>query len=61
MLQEANSTSYANAAEVAEVVDRVAELRRNWPPDWGERDQTEVRPKKIDHFKERCLYSISLY
>ena len=49
VLQEANSTSYANAAEVAEVVDRVAELRRNWPPDWGESDQTEVGQKTNKH------------
>ena len=37
-VQEPDSTSYYNAAEVQEVADRVEELYESWPAsEWGER------------------------
>ncbi|KYB28821.1 putative helicase with zinc finger domain-like Protein [Tribolium castaneum] len=35
-VQDKNSTAFYNNSEVYEVVERVAELKRNWPPEWGE-------------------------
>ncbi|KAJ8965498.1 hypothetical protein NQ314_004086, partial [Rhamnusium bicolor] len=34
-IQDKNSTAFYNNSEVYEVVERVAELKRNWPADWG--------------------------
>ena len=41
-VQEATSTSYYNNSEVYEVVDRLAELKRNWPKSWGRKEETEI-------------------
>ena len=41
-IQDPDSTTYCNMAEVEEVVARVVELYENWPPEWGER-----RPESI--------------
>lgn len=35
-VQDKNSTAFYNNSEVYEVVERVAELKRNWPNEWGE-------------------------
>lgn len=35
-MQHENSTGFYNIAEVHEVVDRVDDLQKNWPPEWGE-------------------------
>ena len=40
--QEQASTSYYNNSEVAELVDRLAELKRSWPQCWGKRDQAQI-------------------
>lgn len=34
-VQDKNSTAFYNNSEVYEIVDRVCELRRKWPPAWG--------------------------
>lgn len=34
-VQDKNSTAFYNNSEVYEIVDRVCELRRRWPPAWG--------------------------
>ena len=34
-VQETDSTSYHNMAEIGEVTDQVEELYLNWPPQWG--------------------------
>ena len=34
---DGDSTSYYNIAEVEEIVDRVDELFKHWPEEWGER------------------------
>nr|XP_023024171.1 probable helicase with zinc finger domain isoform X1 [Leptinotarsa decemlineata] len=34
-VQDKNSTAFYNNSEVYEVVERVAELKRNWPSEWG--------------------------
>ncbi|XP_076263700.1 helicase with zinc finger [Rhynchophorus ferrugineus] len=34
-VQDKNSTAFYNNSEVYEVVERVAELKRGWPDDWG--------------------------
>ncbi|XP_076449410.1 putative helicase with zinc finger domain [Babylonia areolata] len=36
--QHANSTGFYNLSEVYEIVDRVDELRKKWPEDWGDMD-----------------------
>ena len=41
-VQEPTSTSYYNNSEVYEVVDRLAELKRNWPKEWGRKEETEI-------------------
>ena len=41
-VQEPTSTSYYNNSEVYEVVDRLAELKRNWPKSWGRKEETEI-------------------
>ena len=37
-----NSTSYYNNYEVGEIVDRLVELRKNWPKSWGRKEDTEI-------------------
>ncbi|XP_049819746.1 probable helicase with zinc finger domain isoform X3 [Aethina tumida] len=34
-VQDKNSTAFYNNSEVYEVVERVLELKRSWPPEWG--------------------------
>lgn len=34
-IQDKNSTAFYNNSEVYEVVERVCELRKRWPPSWG--------------------------
>lgn len=41
-VQDSNSTSFYNNAEVYEVVDRVAELQKTWPKAWGHRDENSI-------------------
>ncbi len=41
-IQDANSTSFYNNAEVYEIVDRVAELQRLWPKEWGIRGENAI-------------------
>ena len=41
-VQDTNSTSFYNTAEVYEVVDRVAELQKSWPASWGQRDENSI-------------------
>jgi len=41
-IQDPNSTSYYNNSEVYEIVDRLAELKRNWPKAWGRKEETEI-------------------
>ena len=41
-VQDPNSTSYYNNSEVYEVVDRLVELKRNWPKAWGRKEDTEI-------------------
>ena len=41
-VQEPTSTSYYNNSEVYEVVDRLAELKRNWPKEWGRKEETGI-------------------
>ena len=36
------NTSYHNNSEVYEIVDRLAELKRNWPEDWSADDEVGV-------------------
>ena len=36
------NTSYHNNSEVYEIVDRLAELKRNWPSDWSNDDEVGV-------------------
>ncbi len=41
-MQDVNSTSFYNDAEVYEVVTRVADLQQNWPKAWGHRDENSI-------------------
>ncbi|KAF8795213.1 putative helicase with zinc finger domain like protein [Argiope bruennichi] len=41
-IQDCNSTAFHNYAEVNEIVERVIELKKNWPSCWGEQDETSV-------------------
>lgn len=41
-IQDADSTSFYNTAEVMEVVERVVELVTHWPQEWG-----PVAPEEI--------------
>lgn len=41
-VQDVNSTSFYNNAEVYEVVERVSELQRTWPTEWGTRDENSI-------------------
>jgi len=40
--QDPNSTSYYNNYEVAEIAERLLELKRTWPKVWGKKDEVEV-------------------
>lgn len=41
-VQDKNSTAFYNNSEVYEVVERVAELKRNWPSEWGEVNEQSI-------------------
>ncbi|QQP40187.1 Uncharacterized protein FKW44_014159 [Caligus rogercresseyi] len=41
-VQDLNSTSFYNNAEVYEVVERVTQLQVTWPKSWGRRDETSI-------------------
>lgn len=41
-VQDQNSTAFYNNSEVYEVVERVAELRRNWPNEWGDLNDQSI-------------------
>ncbi|XP_063925906.1 probable helicase with zinc finger domain isoform X1 [Zophobas morio] len=41
-VQDKNSTAFYNNSEVYEVVERVAELKRNWPTEWGEVNEQSI-------------------
>ncbi|CAB4062935.1 Probable helicase with zinc finger domain [Lepeophtheirus salmonis] len=41
-VQDLNSTSFYNNAEVYEVVERVTQLQLTWPKSWGRRDETSI-------------------
>ncbi|XP_063235527.1 probable helicase with zinc finger domain [Bacillus rossius redtenbacheri] len=41
-VQDVNSTAFYNNAEVYEVVERVCELRKRWPPVWGKLDDQSI-------------------
>lgn len=41
-VQDQNSTAFYNNSEVYEVVERVNELRSNWPASWGKLDEQSI-------------------
>lgn len=41
-VQDCNSTAFHNNAEVYEIVERVIELKKNWPSNWGDQDETSI-------------------
>ena len=41
-VQDSDSTSYYNMAEIEEVVDRVEELYEDWPSEWGPRKANSI-------------------
>ncbi|XP_059471957.1 probable helicase with zinc finger domain isoform X2 [Neocloeon triangulifer] len=41
-IQETNSTAFYNNAEVYELVERVADLRKKWPKEWGRLDEHSI-------------------
>nr|CAD7592664.1 unnamed protein product [Timema genevievae] len=41
-VQDINSTAFYNNSEVYEVVERVCELRKRWPPAWGKMDDQSI-------------------
>ncbi|XP_062616187.1 probable helicase with zinc finger domain isoform X1 [Saccostrea cucullata] len=55
-LQHENCTGFYNIAEVHEVVDRVDDLQKNWPPEWGEIEGNigVVAPYSDQVFRIRC-------
>jgi len=68
-IQESASTSYYNNSEVAEIVDRLAELRRNWPKQWGKKEEAEIGVVTPYHdqvqmirgeLRKKKLYNISV-
>ena len=40
--KDCNSTSYYNNYEVAEIADRLIELKRSWPEIWGKKEDVKV-------------------
>lgn len=41
-VQDQNSTAYYNNSEVYEVVERVVELKKNWPSEWGDYNDQSI-------------------
>ncbi len=70
-MQDPDSTSYYNPAEIEETVDRVEELYDNWPEEWGERRADAIgvvtpyaeQVEKYDtpHKKQNQFYVAILY
>jgi len=67
--QDTASTSFYNNSEVAEIVDRMAELKRNWPKIWGYKDECEIGVVTPYHdqvtrirteLRKKKLYNISV-
>ena len=52
--QDSASTSFYNNSEVAEIVDRLAELRRNWPEAWGKKEECEIGVLTPYHDQVSC-------
>lgn len=52
-VQDKNSTAFYNLAEVFEVVERVIELKKNWPDSWGEHSIGVVTPYSDQVFRIR--------
>ncbi len=59
-VQDANSTSFHNAAEVYEVVERVGELKKSWPKDWGDWDENSIGNQKIKGKQRSGLFTFSI-
>eukprot|EP00090_Calanus_glacialis_P043171 TRINITY_DN7638_c0_g1_i1.p1 TRINITY_DN7638_c0_g1~~TRINITY_DN7638_c0_g1_i1.p1 ORF type:complete len:1395 (-),score=231.54 TRINITY_DN7638_c0_g1_i1:680-4864(-) len=68
-IQDPNSTSFYNNSEVYEIVDRLAELKRNWPKAWGRKEETEIGVVTPYHdqvmrirseLRKKKLYNISV-
>lgn len=57
-VQDADSTSYYNTAEIDELVDQVEELWNRWPPEWGERtgEAIGVVTPYVDQVCSKFLY-----
>ena len=65
--QDPQSTSFHNNSEVYEVVDRLAELKRNWPDGWRTTDEIGVVTPYLDQvsrirseLRKRRLTNISV-
>ncbi|XP_015917360.2 probable helicase with zinc finger domain isoform X2 [Parasteatoda tepidariorum] len=41
-VQDCNSTAFHNNAEVYELIERVSELKNNWPAEWGIQDESSI-------------------
>lgn len=52
-VQDKNSTAFYNLAEVFEVVERVIELKKIWPENWGEHSIGVVTPYSDQVFRIR--------
>ena len=68
-VQDTNSTSFYNNAEVYEVVERVHELQKSWPKSWGERHEYSIgivtpyydQVQRIrSELKKRRLFGVSV-
>ena len=68
-VQDTNSTSFYNNAEVYEVVERVSELQKTWPKSWGERHEYSIgivtpyydQVQRIrSELKKRRLFGVSV-
>jgi len=68
-IQDPNSTSFYNNSEVYEIVDRLAELKRNWPKAWGRKEDCEIGVVTPYHdqvmrirseLRKKKLYNISV-
>lgn len=41
-VQDTNSTAFYNNSEIYEIVERVSELKKNWPAAWGKMDGQSI-------------------
>ncbi|KAJ1529194.1 hypothetical protein ONE63_005999 [Megalurothrips usitatus] len=56
-VQGINSTGHYNLAEVYEIAERVSELRKSWPAEWGELNEQSIgilTPYADQVFRIRC-------